>query len=135
MSPSISRKPSDLPENFRFATEEEMQWWRDAKFGMFIHWGPASIGGGDISWCRKGGERLGDHQFVADPQIGLGRGMILLGGWAKPLHCLHSIPRRPPLASIESLTQFILGLGVSGCRIGAEICQFLAVTFALLGSE
>jgi alpha-L-fucosidase len=69
MNPKIIRKPSDLPENFRFATEEEMQWWRDAKFGMFIHWGPASIGGGDISWCRKGGERLGDHQFVADPQI------------------------------------------------------------------
>lgn len=65
----INRGTSDPPEKFRFATEEEMQWWRDAKFGMFIHWGPASIGGGDISWCRKGGERLGDHQFVAEPQI------------------------------------------------------------------
>jgi hypothetical protein len=20
--------------------QEEMQWWTDAKFGMFIHWGP-----------------------------------------------------------------------------------------------
>ncbi|MHB1002184.1 MAG: alpha-L-fucosidase [Armatimonadota bacterium] len=65
----ISRTPSDPPENFRFATEDEMQWWRDAKFGMFIHWGPASIGGGDISWCRKGPERIGDHQFVVEPQI------------------------------------------------------------------
>lgn len=65
----ISRTPSDPPENFRFATEEEMQWWRDARFGMFIHWGPAAIGGGDISWCRKGGERIGDHQFVVEPQI------------------------------------------------------------------
>ncbi|MHB1458327.1 MAG: alpha-L-fucosidase [Armatimonadota bacterium] len=66
---SISRTPSNPPENFRFATEEEMQWWRDARFGMFIHWGPAAIGGGDISWCRKGGERIGDHQFVVEPQI------------------------------------------------------------------
>lgn len=69
MSSKTSRRYLDPPENFRFATAEEMQWWRDAKFGMFIHWGPASIGGGDISWCRDGGERLGDHQTIADPQI------------------------------------------------------------------
>jgi alpha-L-fucosidase len=69
MDSNISRGTSDPPDNFRFATEDEMQWWRDAKFGMFIHWGPASIGGGDISWCRKGGERIGDHQFVVEPQI------------------------------------------------------------------
>jgi len=52
-----------------FATDEAMQWWRDAKFGLFIHWGPASIGGGDISWCRLGPERIGDHQHVAEPKI------------------------------------------------------------------
>ena len=23
----------------------DLQWWRDARFGMFIHWGPAAIGG------------------------------------------------------------------------------------------
>jgi len=61
--------PADPPEAFRFATEEEMRWWREGRFGMFIHWGPASIGGGDISWCRKGPERLGDHQHVAEPRI------------------------------------------------------------------
>lgn len=64
-----TRKNLDTPEAFRFATKEEMQWFRDAKFGMFIHWGPAAIGGGDISWCRAGNERLGDHQFVAEPKI------------------------------------------------------------------
>ncbi len=31
-----------------------MQWWRDAKFGLFIHWGPSSIIGKEISWCRVG---------------------------------------------------------------------------------
>ena len=40
------------------ATPEEMQWWRDAKFGMFIHWGPVSLKGTEIGWSR-GGERRG----------------------------------------------------------------------------
>ena len=40
------------------ATPEEMQWWRDAKFGLFIHWGPVSLKGTEIGWSR-GGERRG----------------------------------------------------------------------------
>lgn len=28
-------------------------WWRDAKFGLFIHWGPASLSGAEISWGMK----------------------------------------------------------------------------------
>jgi len=34
-------------------TDPHMQWWRDARFGMFIHWGPASVKGVEISWGRK----------------------------------------------------------------------------------
>jgi len=30
-------------------TEEDMRWWLDAKFGMFIHWGPYSVLGGEWS--------------------------------------------------------------------------------------
>ncbi|MEB3323371.1 MAG: alpha-L-fucosidase, partial [Synechococcaceae cyanobacterium] len=30
---------------------------------------PAAIGGQDISWCRKGPERIGDHQSVQQPGI------------------------------------------------------------------
>ena len=33
--------------------DERMQWFRDAKFGMFIHWGPCSIGRVEIGWGRK----------------------------------------------------------------------------------
>jgi len=33
--------------------DERMQWFRDAKFGMFIHWGPCSVGGVEIGWGRK----------------------------------------------------------------------------------
>ncbi|MBM3840708.1 MAG: alpha-L-fucosidase [Verrucomicrobia bacterium] len=34
------------------ATEKELQWWRDAKFGLFIHWGPVSLKGTEIGWSR-----------------------------------------------------------------------------------
>ncbi len=29
-----------------------MAWWRDARFGLFIHWGPVSLTGEEISWSR-----------------------------------------------------------------------------------
>jgi alpha-L-fucosidase len=29
-----------------------MQWWVDARFGMFIHWGPVSLKGTEIGWSR-----------------------------------------------------------------------------------
>ena len=54
---------------FQRASEEDMKWWREARFGMFVHWGPASLGGSDISWCRDSGYRPGDHNSFADPRI------------------------------------------------------------------
>ncbi|BDI33771.1 hypothetical protein CCAX7_58220 [Capsulimonas corticalis] len=30
----------------------KMAWWRDARFGLFIHWGPVSLTGQEISWSR-----------------------------------------------------------------------------------
>jgi len=38
--------------------DERMAWWREARFGLFIHWGPVSLKGTEISWSR-GGERRG----------------------------------------------------------------------------
>ncbi len=32
--------------------DARMQWFRDAKFGMFIHWGPCSVGAIEIGWDR-----------------------------------------------------------------------------------
>ncbi|HOV74261.1 MAG TPA: alpha-L-fucosidase [Candidatus Hydrogenedentes bacterium] len=37
---------------------DRMQWWREARFGLFIHWGPVSLKGTEIGWSR-GGERRG----------------------------------------------------------------------------
>jgi alpha-L-fucosidase len=34
--------------------EARLQWWREARFGMFIHWGPSSVSGQEISWSRVG---------------------------------------------------------------------------------
>ena len=36
----------------RQAREARVAWWRDARFGMFIHWGPVSLKGTEISWSR-----------------------------------------------------------------------------------
>jgi len=36
------------------ADEQRMAWWREARFGMFIHWGPVSIKGTEIGWSRNG---------------------------------------------------------------------------------
>lgn len=32
--------------------DARLQWWRDAKFGMFLHWGPVSLSGKELSWGR-----------------------------------------------------------------------------------
>ncbi len=37
---------------------DRMRWWSEGRFGMFIHWGPVSLEGTEISWSR-GGERRG----------------------------------------------------------------------------
>ncbi len=53
---------------------ERMQWWGEARFGLFIHWGPVSLKGAEISWSR-GGERRGygshGNQIPADIYDGL----------------------------------------------------------------
>ena len=38
------------------AKPEDLQWFQDARFGLFIHWGPVSLKGTEIGWSR-GGER------------------------------------------------------------------------------
>jgi alpha-L-fucosidase len=38
----------DTPEQ----TAKRMKWFTDARFGMFIHWGPVSLKGTEIGWSR-----------------------------------------------------------------------------------
>jgi alpha-L-fucosidase len=34
-----------------------LQWWREARFGLFVHWGPVSLQGTEIGWSRAGERR------------------------------------------------------------------------------
>ena len=46
---------SNVPQIHETTAQRDacMQWFRDAKFGMFIHWGPCSVGSKEIGWDRK----------------------------------------------------------------------------------
>jgi len=46
------------PGDARPQAGPDLEWWREARFGMFIHWGPVSLNGTEVSWSR-GGERRG----------------------------------------------------------------------------
>ena len=35
-----------------------LDWWREARFGLFIHWGPVSLKGTEISWSRANSNPL-----------------------------------------------------------------------------
>ncbi|WP_168442716.1 alpha-L-fucosidase [Pontiella desulfatans] len=45
-----------------------MDWWQQDKFGMFIHWGPSSVAGVEISWARESHpfDHLGELNNVPD---------------------------------------------------------------------
>lgn len=44
---ALATAPGDTGRTARLA------WWRDARFGLFIHWGPAALTGKEISWSRQ----------------------------------------------------------------------------------
>lgn len=39
------------------APDHKLKWWQDARFGLFIHWGPVSLKGTEIGWSRAGKRR------------------------------------------------------------------------------
>ncbi len=45
-------------KDYLTARPDALQWWREAKLGVFICWGPVSLKGTEIGWSR-GGERRG----------------------------------------------------------------------------
>ena len=45
--PAIQNDPI-FPEDHA----EKLEWWKDARFGMFIHWGPVTEVGTEIGWSR-----------------------------------------------------------------------------------
>lgn len=59
-------EPSAAP-----ASDTRMQWWSEARFGMFIHWDMSSVAGTEISWSRGATKPLDifGHKagYVEDP--------------------------------------------------------------------
>jgi len=35
-----------------YQNDPKLEWFRDAKFGLFMHWGPSSVRGTEIGWSR-----------------------------------------------------------------------------------
>jgi alpha-L-fucosidase len=53
LSPSIYAAESAQPATeTKEKRDTRMAWWREARFGMFVHWGPVSLKGTEISWSR-----------------------------------------------------------------------------------
>jgi len=55
-------------DGVRCASEKDYQWWRDARFGMFIHWGPGAFAhANSLSWPKVPG-RPSYHElgYMAD---------------------------------------------------------------------
>ena len=53
--PALVADLSQVPQLHETKEQRDarMQWFRDAKFGMFIHWGPCSVGRKEIGWGRN----------------------------------------------------------------------------------
>ena len=54
----VSRRNREEAGDYLRAGEQDVQRWREMRFGLFIHWGPVSLKGTEIGWSR-GGERRG----------------------------------------------------------------------------
>ncbi|MEI6646759.1 MAG: alpha-L-fucosidase [bacterium] len=42
-----------IPKETREQKDARMKWFREARYGLFIHWGPSAILGTETSWGRK----------------------------------------------------------------------------------
>jgi len=76
-STAASRRAAEVgAETHLGATEEDYRWWREARFGIFIHWGPgALVHRNSLSWQRPenrpGWDELGYMADHNDPPIPL----------------------------------------------------------------
>jgi alpha-L-fucosidase len=54
IGPVWAESPEPAPAGNETPAQHEarMKWWREARFGMFIHYGPVTLTGQDISWSR-----------------------------------------------------------------------------------
>lgn len=71
VTPLVAAESSStaLAKESQGGRDQRLAWWREARFGLFIHWGPVSLKGTEIGWSRAG-ERRGygskGNQIPAD---------------------------------------------------------------------
>ena len=111
-------EPAPCPPDF--------SWWRDARFGFFIHWGPCSLSGQEMSWSRpaQGAEnydalatRFAAPRFDPDAWVALALetgarylvlvckhhdGFMLWASATDPHHVLRSPLRRDVVAEVSA---------------------------------
>ena len=66
-------------EAYPFAKEEDLRWFKDAKFGLFLHVGIAAMGMVDISWSRS------THKLPDPESWNGGIADEVYDGWAKQI--------------------------------------------------
>lgn len=54
---TAQRGPDEVP------SPADLSWWREARFGMFVHWGPVSLRGTEIGWSR--GDAVPSEEYDA----------------------------------------------------------------------
>lgn len=66
----VSACAPKAPAVEKLSDDERMQWWRDAAFGMFIHWGAYAIPGGEWNGdtCKGGAEWVMDKLDITIPE-------------------------------------------------------------------
>jgi hypothetical protein len=56
LSRSLTLHAGEVKSTATAPDAERLRWWRDARFGLCIYWGPVSLKGTELGWSR-GGER------------------------------------------------------------------------------
>ena len=55
--------PPQLPTETKEQHDARMQWWREARFGLFIHWGLYAVPAGRVEGARPSyGEWIREHR-------------------------------------------------------------------------
>jgi alpha-L-fucosidase len=63
------------------AGQRRLDWWRDARFGMFIHWDPSSVAACEISWSKLYYDDIGEN---IKPNPRPGPGLMGKDEWHEP---------------------------------------------------
>jgi alpha-L-fucosidase len=67
-SPGATKGWGGTPEPIVTSNDERMNWWRDARFGMFIHWGLYSIPAGQWEGRTDHGEWIMNTAHIPVPE-------------------------------------------------------------------